>query len=257
MQTDRGIYHKRVYRYFAVSNAPALSSFARNAFVIVLPPYCSARLLSQTRQKRKPEIMPPTYQREAHWLASSTSILLHPLAIQAVGAADGADTVAGLIQCAGLHVKPRFPAVGVVHAAVGALEFGGGADAGGNIGIIADGATAVAVLLPAACTVECPPFKFCTVKGQALHVVRTLLHIVQQVKSVQRDGLVPRAAIVAGVEFGADGISECGIIDGLFHGFVLLFCDGVTRSCVVYIVTRSCVDVNGFAHILVLKIVHV
>nr|DAZ12543.1 MAG TPA: hypothetical protein [Caudoviricetes sp.] len=35
------------------------------------------------------------------------------------------------------------------------------------------------------------------------------------------------------------------------------FGGGVTRSCVVYIVTRSCVDVNGFAHILVLKIVHV
>ena len=84
-----------------------------------------------------PEIMPPTYQRAAHWVASSTNISLHPLVIQAVGAADGADTVASLIQCAGLHVKPRFPAVGVVHAAVGALEFGRGADAGGNIGVIA------------------------------------------------------------------------------------------------------------------------
>ena len=39
--------------------------------------------------------------------------------------------------------------------------------------------------------------------------------------------------------------------------FALLFCGGVTRSCVAYIVTRSCVDVNGFAHVLVLKIVHV
>lgn len=201
--------------------------------------------------------MPPTYQRAAHWLASSTSILLHPLAIQAVGAADGADTVAGLIQCAGLHVKPRFPAVGVVHAAVGALEFGGGADAGGDIGIVADGAAAVAVLLPAACTVERPPLKLCTVNREPLHVICAPLDILQQVESVQRDGLIPCAAIVAGVEFGADGIRECGVVDVFFHGFFLLFCGGVTRSCVVYIVTRSCVDVNGFAHILVLKIVHV
>nr|DAV99286.1 MAG TPA: hypothetical protein [Caudoviricetes sp.] len=43
----------------------------------------------------------------------------------------------------------------------------------------------------------------------------------------------------------------------VFMVFVLLFCGGVTRSCVVYIVTHSCVCVNGFAHILVLKVVHV
>lgn len=109
--------------------------------------------------------MPPTYQRAAHWVASSTSILLHPLAIQAVGTADCADTVASLIQCTGLHVKPRFPAVGLVRPAVLALEFGRGADTGCNIGVIADGATAVTVLLPAACTVESPPLKLCTVKG--------------------------------------------------------------------------------------------
>ena len=160
--------------------------------------------------------MPPTYQRAAHWVASSTNILLHPLAIQAIGAADSADTVASLIQRTGLHVKPRFAAVGGVHAAVGALEFGGSADTGSNVSVIAQGASAVAVLFPAACTVERPPLKLCTVKGQALHIVGALLHIVQQVKSVQRDGLIPCAAVVAGVEFGADGISKCGIIDGLF-----------------------------------------
>nr|DAR83581.1 MAG TPA: hypothetical protein [Caudoviricetes sp.] len=43
----------------------------------------------------------------------------------------------------------------------------------------------------------------------------------------------------------------------VFMVFVLLFCGGVTRSCVVYIITHSCVGVNDFAHILVLKIVHV
>lgn len=172
--------------------------------------------------------MPPTYQRAAHWVASSTSILLHPLAIQAVGAADGADTVASLIQCAGLHVKPRLPAVGVVHAAVGALEFGRGADAGSNISVIAEGATAVAVLIPAACTVERPPLKLCAVKGQTLHIVCALLYILQQVESVQRDGLVPCAAVVASVEFGADGICKCGIVDGFFmvlpSCFVVVLC---------------------------------
>lgn len=121
--------------------------------------------------------MPPMYQRAAHWVASSTNILLHPLAIQAVGAADCTDTVASLVQCAGLHVKPRFPAVGLIYPAVLALEFGRGADTGGNISIIADGATAVAVLLSAACTVERPPLKLCTVKGQALHVVGAPLDI--------------------------------------------------------------------------------
>ena len=174
--------------------------------------------------------MPPTYQRAAHWVASSTSILLHPLAIQAVCAADGADTVASLIQCTGLHIEPRFPAVGVVHAVVGALEFGWSADTGGNVSVIAQGAAAVAVLFPTACTVERPPLKFCPVKGQALHVVRALLHILQQVKSVQRDGLVPCAAIVAGVEFGADGLSECGIVDGLFPG-ILSSCFVVVWWC--------------------------
>lgn len=88
------------------------------------------------------------------------------------------DTVASLIQCAGLHVKPRFPTVRLIRPAVLALELRRGADTGGNIGIIAEGAAAVAVLLPAACTVERLLFKLCAIKGQALHIVRALLHIV-------------------------------------------------------------------------------
>ena len=54
-----------------------------------------------------------------------------------------------------------------------------------------------------------------------------LLDILQQVEGVQRDGLIPCAAVVAGVELGSDGICKCGIIRGDSLG---LFCGEINNG---------------------------